>query len=101
MLDHVRTAWATTIDRQHRLPQGLLGRLVGEKMVRQHQPETDWTVEFWPLHQQVEALAGTLNNWPVLFGSGFPKDGAPLAPGRGVWQAEQDTTRTPAGMRST
>jgi ubiquinone/menaquinone biosynthesis C-methylase UbiE len=45
MFDHVRAAWSTTIDRQHRLPHGLLGRLVGEKMVRQHQPETDWTVE--------------------------------------------------------
>lgn len=45
MIDHVRAAWTTTIDRQHRLPQGLLGQLVGEKMVRQHQPETDWTIE--------------------------------------------------------
>lgn len=49
MIDHMRTAWSTTIDRQHRLPHGLLGRLVGEKMVRQHQPETDWTVELLDL----------------------------------------------------
>lgn len=40
----MRAAWTATIDRQHRLPRGLLGRLVGEKMARQHHPETDWTV---------------------------------------------------------
>jgi ubiquinone/menaquinone biosynthesis C-methylase UbiE len=44
MISRWRTAWTTTMDRQHRLPQGLLGQLVGEKMVRQHRPETDWTV---------------------------------------------------------
>ena len=49
MIAHWRTTWSTTLDRQHRLPQGLLGRLVGEKMVRQHQPETDWTVELLDL----------------------------------------------------
>ena len=29
---------------QHGCPTGFVGRLVGEKMVHQHQPETDWTV---------------------------------------------------------
>jgi ubiquinone/menaquinone biosynthesis C-methylase UbiE len=44
MISYWRRAWSTTMDRQHRLPQGLLGQLVGEKMVREHRPETDWTV---------------------------------------------------------
>lgn len=56
MIDHVRTAWTTTIDRQHRLPHGLLGRLVGEKMVRQHQPETDWTVDLLDLQPHDHAV---------------------------------------------
>lgn len=56
MIDHMRTAWTTTIDRQHRLPQGLLGRLVGEKMVRQHQPETNWTVELLGLQPHDRAV---------------------------------------------
>lgn len=56
MIDHVRAAWTTTIDRQHRLPQGLLGQLVGEKMVRQHQPETDWTVKLLDLQTHDRAL---------------------------------------------
>lgn len=56
MIDDVRAAWTTTIDRQHRLPRGLLGRLVGEKMVRQHQPETDWTVELLDLQPHDRAV---------------------------------------------
>jgi ubiquinone/menaquinone biosynthesis C-methylase UbiE len=56
MIDHVRRVWSTTIDRQHRLPQGLLGRLIGEKMVRQHQPETDWTVALLNLQPHDRAL---------------------------------------------
>ncbi|HEU5228804.1 MAG TPA: class I SAM-dependent methyltransferase [Ktedonobacteraceae bacterium] len=31
-------------DRQHRCPSGIVGWLVGEQMVRQHRPETTWTV---------------------------------------------------------
>ena len=56
MIEHVRTAWSTTLDRQHRLPHGLLGRLVGEQMVRQHQPETDWTVELLDLQPHDRAV---------------------------------------------
>jgi ubiquinone/menaquinone biosynthesis C-methylase UbiE len=58
MIDYVRKAWATAIDRQHRLPHGLLGRLVGEQMVRQHQPETDWMIELLDLqpHDRVVEL---------------------------------------------
>lgn len=32
-------------DRQHSCPNGIIGWLVGEKMVRQHKPETIWTVD--------------------------------------------------------
>lgn len=58
MIDRMRRAWSATIDRQHRLPQGLLGRLVSEKMVRQHQPETEWTVQLLDLqpHDRVVEL---------------------------------------------
>lgn len=56
MIDHMRTTWSTTIDRQHRLPNGLLGRLVGEQMVRQHQPETDWTVALLDLQPHDRAV---------------------------------------------
>lgn len=56
MLDHVRSTWSTTMDRQHRLPHGVLGRFIGEKMVRQHQPETDWTVELLDLQPHDRAV---------------------------------------------
>jgi SAM-dependent methyltransferase len=36
--------WQTYIDNQHRRPHGLVGRLIGERMRRQHTPETDWTL---------------------------------------------------------
>lgn len=41
----VRAAWAAYLDRQHRQPSGALGLLVGERMLRQHAPETAWSVE--------------------------------------------------------
>lgn len=56
MIEYVRKVWSTTIDGQHRLPQRLLGRLVGEKMVRQHQPETDWTVKLLDLQPHDRAV---------------------------------------------
>jgi len=31
-------------DQQHRCPRGMVGWLVGEQMVRQHRPETTWTI---------------------------------------------------------
>ena len=37
------------MDRQHRLPRGWLGRLIGERMVRQHTPETLWTLQLLAL----------------------------------------------------
>jgi SAM-dependent methyltransferase len=39
-----RAQWSAYIDRQHRYPQGFVGRVVGERMLRQHAPETDWTI---------------------------------------------------------
>jgi ubiquinone/menaquinone biosynthesis C-methylase UbiE len=68
MIDHVRKTWTTTIDRQHRLPHGLLGCLIGEKMVWQHQPETDWTVELLDLqpHDRVVELGSGAGRGLVL-----------------------------------
>lgn len=56
MIFRWRTTWSTMMDRQHHLPQGPLGRLVGEKMVRQHRPETDWTVGLLDLHPHDRAV---------------------------------------------
>jgi ubiquinone/menaquinone biosynthesis C-methylase UbiE len=41
----LRTTWTALLDRQHRYPTGLIGRLVGERMLRQHAPETIWTID--------------------------------------------------------
>lgn len=41
----IRSRWSRLIDRQHQHPQGLIGRLIGERMARQHWPETQWTIE--------------------------------------------------------
>jgi SAM-dependent methyltransferase len=41
----ISSAWSALMDRQHQLPQGLIGRLVGERMTRQHAIETLWTLE--------------------------------------------------------
>ncbi len=35
---------STYIDRQHQHPSGIVGRVIGERMVRQHAPETRWTL---------------------------------------------------------
>jgi len=40
----LRTAWKKFIDQQHRYPTGFVGGMVGERMVRQHVPETAWTI---------------------------------------------------------
>jgi SAM-dependent methyltransferase len=36
--------WSAYLDQQHRYPSGLVGQLVGERMVRQHAPETAWSM---------------------------------------------------------
>jgi SAM-dependent methyltransferase len=40
-----RAPWTAYIDRQHRRPSGPVGQLIGERMLRQHTPETNWSVE--------------------------------------------------------
>jgi SAM-dependent methyltransferase len=46
----LRAQWARYLDRQHRYPTGLVGQIIGERMLRQHAPETAWSVEL--LHIQ-------------------------------------------------
>ena len=36
--------FSTFIDLQHQHPRGIVGRVIGERMVRQHAIETDWTL---------------------------------------------------------
>jgi SAM-dependent methyltransferase len=40
----VRAPWAAYVDQQHRYPTGLVGQIIGERMLRQHGPETEWSV---------------------------------------------------------
>lgn len=44
------------INRQYGKPQGLLGTYIGEKMVRQHKPETLWTIELLKMGQGESVL---------------------------------------------
>ena len=37
--------WPAYLDQQHRYPSGLFGWLIGERMRRQHAPETQWSVD--------------------------------------------------------
>lgn len=41
----VKQQLADIWDRQHSCPSGVVGWLVGEQMVRQHEPETIWTID--------------------------------------------------------
>lgn len=41
----IRSRWTTFLDDQHRYPTGLAGQLIGERMLRQHMPETTWSVD--------------------------------------------------------
>jgi SAM-dependent methyltransferase len=40
----LRAKWSTYLDQQHRYPTGLVGRWIGERMRRQHAPETQWSI---------------------------------------------------------
>jgi SAM-dependent methyltransferase len=51
----------TLMSRQYRRPTGLLGRVVGERMVRQHGPETQWTLSL---------LGITATDWILEIGCG-------------------------------
>lgn len=52
----VRESWAAFIDRQHQYPSGLVGHLVGERMLRQHAPETAWSVGLLRLRPAARVL---------------------------------------------
>jgi hypothetical protein len=41
---------------QHGHPTGLVGRMLGEKMVRQHVPETIWTISLLDLEPENQIL---------------------------------------------
>lgn len=40
----LRARWSAYVDRHHRYPTGVFGRVIGERMRRQHMPETEWSV---------------------------------------------------------
>lgn len=44
-MNGLHARWQTYIDGQHRQPHGPVGRLIGNRMLRQHTPETDWTLD--------------------------------------------------------
>ncbi|MDQ0970473.1 ubiquinone/menaquinone biosynthesis C-methylase UbiE [Neobacillus niacini] len=44
------------IDNQYRKPKGLIGTYIGEKMVRQHKPETLWTIKLLNIQQSESVL---------------------------------------------
>jgi ubiquinone/menaquinone biosynthesis C-methylase UbiE len=48
-LTTLRTKWSTYIDQQHRHPHGRIGQFIGERMRRQHMPETTWSIELLKL----------------------------------------------------
>ncbi|XXM72447.1 class I SAM-dependent methyltransferase [Lysinibacillus sphaericus] len=50
------TKFQKIIDNQYGRPTGMLGRFIGEKMIRQHQPETLWTIENLKLQQNERVL---------------------------------------------
>ncbi len=39
------------IDRQYKTPKGIIGTFIGEKMVRQHKTETNWSLELMNVQQ--------------------------------------------------
>jgi SAM-dependent methyltransferase len=45
----LNTRWSAYIEQQHRYPTGAIGRLIGERMRRQHAPETEWSVDLLDL----------------------------------------------------
>jgi SAM-dependent methyltransferase len=36
--------WKTYLDAQHQYPSGFVGRIIGQRMIRQHAPETSWSI---------------------------------------------------------
>jgi ubiquinone/menaquinone biosynthesis C-methylase UbiE len=44
------------VDNQYGSPKGLIGTYIGEKMVRQHKPETVWTIELLNIQESESVL---------------------------------------------
>lgn len=53
LVKHVKAA---LLDGQYGHPKGLVGWILGEQMVRQHIPETDWTLELLKLQPEDQVL---------------------------------------------
>jgi ubiquinone/menaquinone biosynthesis C-methylase UbiE len=47
---------AVLLDGQHGHPSGIVGRMLGEQMVRQHMPETTWTISLLDLKPEDQIL---------------------------------------------
>lgn len=50
------TKFNSIVDNQYGNPKGVLGWVIGEKMIRQHKPETLWTIENLNLQQNENIL---------------------------------------------
>ncbi|NOK62756.1 MAG: hypothetical protein GFH27_549305n178 [Chloroflexi bacterium AL-W] len=50
------TKWTAYLDQQHRYPTGLIGQLIGKRMLRQHAPETTWSMELLDLQPNDRVL---------------------------------------------
>ena len=44
-MEALRTQWAAYVGRQHQYPRGFVGQIIGQRMLRQHSPETEWSIE--------------------------------------------------------
>ena len=47
---------AVLLDGQHGHPRGIIGRMLGERMIRQHMPETTWTISLLDIHPEDQVL---------------------------------------------
>jgi ubiquinone/menaquinone biosynthesis C-methylase UbiE len=53
---NIKTAFKKYIDHQYEKPNGVVGSFIGEKMVKQHIPETYWTLELLALEKDEAIL---------------------------------------------
>ncbi|PFA69175.1 methyltransferase type 11 [Bacillus sp. AFS015802] len=52
----VKTTFQRIMDTQYSRPTGILGWMIGEKMIRQHKPESLWTIENLKLQENEQIL---------------------------------------------
>lgn len=52
----IKRIGASLLDGQHSHPTGLIGYLLGEQMIRQHMPETTWTLSLLDLKPEDQVL---------------------------------------------